>query len=478
LNFFNSCNLAAEQPSDTFAHTIYISIDHDYGCNNADRTFEFKHESSLAFLDFIGAPNDSAMRLRAQQGHGVYGVKLFDFNRLDRDYEVPDVQAGIDADLANDNSFYNTPFSHQSNRTVAVFVLDVRTSKTPWKTGPASYLPDYEGDFLGEVQWEWFEKSIRRSRASVNVIVSGLQYHGNRYQDANIAEAWGKVPTAQQRLFDAILQENVQAPVLISGDVHMTQLSRKDCVRRQDDTTSSSSTRHDSRRRPLVELTTSGMTHSWGTISTPLGSDNFQPTWYNWIQSHLARNLVHLLHRYCPWTDIMIAPKSSAPSSSSSLYENGGGEGSKGGMQYSLDMNFGELEFDWDERTVAIRSIGENGMEEPPLIMAKMSMDQLSGDSDLPNQHMVSESDFTTMEHESVSQGEWICINHRGIDRPFDHVMGHLTAATVWISFCIAPLVLVGWLILIVLRRMSVEKKSSRSLARKNTMDFFLHLRY
>jgi alkaline phosphatase D len=63
---------------------------------------------------------------------------------------------------------------------VAAFVLDVRTNKSPWKKGPASYVPDEDGDLLGEEQWRWFEHSIRRSRAAVNVVVSGLQYHGNR----------------------------------------------------------------------------------------------------------------------------------------------------------------------------------------------------------------------------------------------------------------------------------------------------------
>jgi alkaline phosphatase D len=89
---------------------------------------------------------------------------------------------------------------------------------------------DLDGDFLGEKQWEWFENSVRRSKASVNVIVSGLQFHGNRGPDGNLAEGWSKYPRSQQRLYDLLLEENVQSPILISGDVHMTQLSRKDCI--------------------------------------------------------------------------------------------------------------------------------------------------------------------------------------------------------------------------------------------------------
>jgi len=39
------------------------------------------------------------------------------------------------------------------------------------------------------------------------------------------------------------------------------------------------------------------------------------------------------------------------------LHLMGRGEGSTTGLQYSLLQNFGELEFDWRERTVSIRAI-------------------------------------------------------------------------------------------------------------------------
>jgi PhoD-like phosphatase len=176
------------------------------------------------------------MRQRALAGEGVYGVKLFDFARPVGQQEVPERQAGIDIDSA-----LGPPLNLYSNQTVAVFVLDVRTSKSPWKR----FQPDFEGDFLGEKQWQWFEKSIRRSRAAVNVVVNGLQVHANRFPDGNVAESWSQFPKAQQRLFDTVLA--LESPVvLISGDVHMAQLLRKDCVRKGDMR----------RRRSLVEMTT------------------------------------------------------------------------------------------------------------------------------------------------------------------------------------------------------------------------------
>jgi alkaline phosphatase D len=214
--------------------------DHDYGCNNADKNYEFKYESGIAFVDFIAAPELSGMRQRALAGEGVYGVKLFDFARPVDQQEVPERQAGIDIDSA-----LGPPLNLYSNQTVAVFVLDVRTSKSPWKRGSDRFQSDFEGDFLGEKQWQWFEKSIRRSRAAVNVVVNGLQVHANRFPDGNVAESWSQFPSAQQRLFDTVLA--LESPVvLISGDVHMAQLLRKDCVRKGDMR----------QRRSLVEMTT------------------------------------------------------------------------------------------------------------------------------------------------------------------------------------------------------------------------------
>ncbi|MGK3740069.1 MAG: hypothetical protein ACI90V_006917 [Bacillariaceae sp.] len=239
--------------------------DHDYGCNNADKTYEHKHESGLAFMDFIEgkvastsdgdtpsktptsieeevvvvpAPvlagtstsnsdgskqeqEESAMRQRVRAGYGVYGVKLFDFDRQYGQYEVPEQEAMIDPDIIVSGHPSSLPLqslpSSYSNMTVAVFVLDVRTNKDPWKTGIDSYKPDYDGDFLGERQWKWFESAIQNSNASVNIIVNGLQVHANIFPDSNIAESWDKFPRSRQRLYDTILQPGVHSPILISG---------------------------------------------------------------------------------------------------------------------------------------------------------------------------------------------------------------------------------------------------------------------
>ncbi|KAI2505744.1 PhoD-like phosphatase [Fragilaria crotonensis] len=119
-----------------------IYADHDYGCDNADRTYPYRIESAEAFVDFIGEPKDSAMTKRAKAGLGVYGVKVFDFDRPQGRQALSDSEAGIDHHAVVD---HGDPPSY-SNKSVAVFVLDVRSNKSPWKKGYA-FTPDLDGDF-------------------------------------------------------------------------------------------------------------------------------------------------------------------------------------------------------------------------------------------------------------------------------------------------------------------------------------------
>jgi PhoD-like phosphatase len=433
------------QPTDTLTRRMYdtsLLADHDFGCDNGDGTFEHKYESGLEYVNFIGLSQDSAMRQRAESGYGVYGVKVFDFARPVGHQEVPEWEAGIDADI----DVVHEPASFLSNQTVAVFVLDVRTNKTPWKKGSERFKPDYDGDYLGERQWEWFENSIRRSRANVNVVLNGLQVHASRYPDGNVAESWERYPMAQQRLFDAILQDGVESPILVSGDVHKTEIMRKDCVR--------SDNVHSKRRRPLVELTTSGMTHSWGTVSQPLSDTDFRPTLMQRYQSFASNVLLHSMHNLSPWNDIMKATSSDVPSAEG-LYENGGGEGARTGLQYSLEQNFGELEFDWDRRTIALRSMGKNEGS-PPLLMAKLSMDQLSGRAAIRSSHL-SPSDFRVeMEaRHHPYDGDWICMNHRGRETQLGQIIGHVSTLFVLVTVVPLPMLLPVFFLFWMIRRWS-----------------------
>jgi hypothetical protein len=115
------------------------------------------------------------MARRAASGKGVYAVKVFDFTRRSpRTTLLSDEEAGLEPE-------FEQRHARLSNRSVAVFLLDVRSNKTPWPSGWKKYLLDYEADFLGEEQWRWFEEALKRSTATVNLIVQGLQVHADRY---------------------------------------------------------------------------------------------------------------------------------------------------------------------------------------------------------------------------------------------------------------------------------------------------------
>ena len=412
--------------------------DHDYGCNNGDSTYEFRYESAMAFVDFLGEPTHSPMRARAQDGLGVYGAKLFDFGRPEGFQEVPDAEACLDPDVCSDSE---SLLASYSNKTVAVFVIDVRSHKTPWKSGSAAFQPDYEGDFLGEQQWKWLESALRRSQAAVNVIVNGLQVHANRFPNANIAESWDKLPRSRQRLFDAVLQRNVKSPILISGDVHMTQLMRQDCVK----------VNSNESPRPLLELTTSGMTHSWGTLTNPplLSSKSYRPSISERFLHFAAKSLMNSMHATCPWTELL---ESRPEDVTNGVYANGGAEGSKQGLQFSLEKNFGELEFDWDKRMVNVRSIGEDGK---PLLSASLSMNQLSGREEIVGAN-ANEDDFRIASRTlsaALPDSEWICVNHRGATSPLDHMVGQVHSAARTGTIVASPFVLAMALLFVLFRR-------------------------
>ena len=173
--------------------SIFGTIDdHDYGINNGDKTFPFGKENGLEFTKFLGlTKNSSAMATRAAKGLGVYGVQVFDFASNTNPRLLTDLEAGIDPDVVPDKNNQNKDSQSSTNQLVAVFVLDVRTNRTPWKQNfPDRYSRDPEGDFLGEQQWAWFENAIGRSNATVNIVVSGIQVHAPWYYDSNLIENW------------------------------------------------------------------------------------------------------------------------------------------------------------------------------------------------------------------------------------------------------------------------------------------------
>ena len=415
--------------------TIFGTVDdHDYGQNNGDRTYKYRRESGLAHVDFVGEPPDSPIRRRAERGRGVYGVKVFDFSRDEGDELVPNVEAGIDSDVVNEDNHKSSHQPAYSKRSVAVFVLDVRSNRDPWPKGIGAWFPS-NGDMLGEEQWRWFESSLNRSKAAVNIIVSGLQVHADRFPSANVAEEWVKFPKARQRLYEIILRSGARSPFIVSGDVHMTQLSRKDCYRRKDTGDISSVP------RPLVELTTSGLTHSWGTCFA--SSERYHTAWYAPYFHFMSRASMGFNHLevICPWNELVeTASASLGTGTDHILFENGGAEESKTGKQFSLELNFGELEFDWQNEVVSMRVFGVSGTEQP-MLSAKWAFAQLNGDS-IMSGSSVGQNDIEKVASQLSADDQWVCVDYHGLVSPLHYFVSTSMGVTLLFTLILLPNIL------------------------------------
>jgi len=254
--------------------------DHDYGWDNSDKTYPYREESQAAFMDFIGEPAGSPRRTQK----GVYTSHMFDFGN------------GI------------------PGRKVLVILLDLRYNKDPYTTP--------NGDFLGEEQWNWLDKTLRESNADVNLLVSSLQFLADRrILGHNVAgENWYRFEDKRTKFLHLLGRYNVSAPIFLSGDVHFAELSLATSEAGQ-----------------ILEVTSSGMTHSWGTRQPIEGSSKFSNV--------LEAFGMHTAMEIMPW-DYQINDRKTGR-----------------GQQYSLDYNFGELEFDWENRTVTTNIRGpENAL--------------------------------------------------------------------------------------------------------------------
>jgi len=446
-----------------FVNFLYLGVANDHQTN--DICTQDVHSSDNAFEESTSQQQESnksydrhkdndPMYQRALKGNGVYGVQLFDFSKTKNEhnisnsynnnnilwgngYWVPEIFAQIDPDvmITSNVSSSETP-SYSTTHSVAIFALDVRTNKTPWPKGKqihtdntiqdrnsSSFIPIL--DFLGEEQWLWFKQALNNSHATVNIIVSGLQVHPERFpNDGNVVEEWSKFPEARQLLYNTILNSGVKSPMIVSGDVHMAQFMRKDCVKASGMIQSRSSTSNH-QVRPLVEITTSGMTHSWGTSFSSQPKHHRLPLKpYSYFVSNVFMTICHWV---CGWNDILIQ---------STNEESRGG---KLGLQYYLGLNFAEFEFDFKDEgkgggTVTTRIFGKEEDAVPKLEMS-WTFDELSGNTHAKGNTARYLQDFLPMNIDIENTGdEWICIPHRGIPSV---IQEYVANAIMFISFCI-----------------------------------------
>lgn len=157
------------QPLLASTHHYAIWDDHDYGPNDADRSFWGKDMTLKAFKDFWANPN-----------YGVGGTE------------------GITGTFFWEDCQF--------------FLLDDRWYRSP--------MPGKE--YFGQTQLNWLVDALRSSKATFKFICTG----GQILNDALVAENLSNFPEERKALFDSLDKYNITGVVFLTGDRHHSELSR------------------------------------------------------------------------------------------------------------------------------------------------------------------------------------------------------------------------------------------------------------
>ena len=191
---------------------------HDYGHYQAGEAFSLKKESKKIFLDFFSEPDNSIRR----QSDGIYDAKIFG----------PD------------------------NKRVQIILLDTRSFKMlpklaqrPEGSGGSlgKFTPNSDPDarLLGDAQWKWLEKELKKP-VQLRIIASSTQI----IADQKHMDEWGNFPLERKKLFDLINNSFNSPTLLLSGNVHFSEISE---LKTKD--------------YNLIDFTSSGLTHTNDTYA-------------------------------------------------------------------------------------------------------------------------------------------------------------------------------------------------------------------
>ncbi|KAI9921981.1 hypothetical protein PsorP6_002246 [Peronosclerospora sorghi] len=209
---------------------IGIWDDHDYGINDGGKMYSYQNESQQVFLDFMGEPKDSPRRTQKV-------VKILYMFCYRSKYHLCLV-------MGTDQGIYTSYTIGSQGQDVKFILVDNRFHRDAYDTK--------NGTLLGEAQWKWLENELMTSSAAFNVIVSGVQIlPGDRY---SVAECWGRFPNERERLLKLILASNATGVILLSGDVHFSEINQVVCS---------------NGASKITEITSSGLTHSWMEFHVP-----------------------------------------------------------------------------------------------------------------------------------------------------------------------------------------------------------------
>lgn len=189
------------------AQVIGVYDDHDFGKNDCGGSYPMKKQSKKCLMDFLDVPLNAPVRKR----DGAYQAYLFG----------------------------------SGEQRIKIIVLDsryFRDTLIPDPTKQRRYIPNTEGDMLGEAQWAWLERELRTSPANLNILCTSVQV----VADDHGHEKWGNFPNSRKRLLSLIVKTQPRNLLILSGDRHMAEISRMDLQ---------------GLPYPLYDFTSSGLTH-------------------------------------------------------------------------------------------------------------------------------------------------------------------------------------------------------------------------
>lgn len=191
--------------------------DHDYGKNDAGVEWEKKDEAKELMLDFLDVPLDDPRRNRP----GVYTSETYKS------------ASGSIKLLLLDTRYFRTPLKKSD---------DKNRRYDEWETEDG-------GTVLGEAQWEWLEEELEDDTADFTVIVSSIQF----LNDQHGWEKWANHPVEVEKMYKLVEAAKARNILILSGDRHLAEISLNS---------------EWSKPYPLVDFTSSGMTHTFVTGDT------------------------------------------------------------------------------------------------------------------------------------------------------------------------------------------------------------------
>lgn len=164
--FLSLTDFLAKQPN------YAIWDDHDYGYNDADKTFPLKDTALKVFKSFWPNPYDETDTMKGN---------LFTFRYYDAEF------------FMTDDRFYRDPEG------------------------------DSTGSFLSMPQVKWLQNKLKASDATFKFICVGSQVLNECYY----GESYAKYPVERRALLDFIAEQNIPGVIFLSGDKHYTELSKQ-----------------------------------------------------------------------------------------------------------------------------------------------------------------------------------------------------------------------------------------------------------